>query len=1482
MNEEYYLYQNKLFSTETLREKYGDRLEEAIKKNDFQKAYTYQGKFLKESDLIEKYGDDFQSKIEKAGITPYTVKKNEGLTQESGITSKEKPFSFSEEISNTWNNIVENTKTLDDRAQLLMNRVLEPIENAVTDEPNALRLASNLTSLEELDKSAQKIKPTQSISDAFASGDSDRIAAAVVTSVMQMGESVTKTVASGGLYPFIESPSSLYYQTLQEKANMEGKEPFSIILSNEDELAIPATAGVISAAFEKFGVDKVTKGMLSNAPMGFWKKLTDVGKSGSIEGVTESIQSVIEQVGEQVANGKDIDIAWKEVLDSGLTGMVGGSSVKGSVNTINAAKNKLQVKSKVAQENTQTEQETTEEVSQVTEEQINEPLEQIEPKSPEAMEEVVQIPEPTPIQQEEIVNTEQNNESQQASVEDTQKAELEEKLKTGEKKVSKTAERLLSDDKYKSMFKEVSENKEYEAQSREKANTLSDTIIKDSVKELGVKEGLSQVADLYIAEKIPDIMTGPVAYKLMTRLQEEGLTTKNTEVYNKFKEQGTSSATLLSSRTASASPEAAVSIAFANLDERNMEAISKIKTKEGVPVLEALDNVKTELAKVKQDFESYKKTNKALPIKKVTGQALIKKAKNKRKAGLELINKSLKQSRGKINSGIPLDSDLFQGLKQVFESYLMETRGNVQLAFEKLKGDVKGKLDSDVILEDYKEALAENNQEVIDEIIRDEQVRILKTFIKNTRKSKKELNNVTTKDIEALVDQYNETGEINSDKIVEFSPEFSKLEVVSPETRKEIFSDTRQISELQTQGKQIEASKRYENLQNKLLDLKIEKRSKEDLIYDLWYTNTLSGLTTINRSVLGSSLTVFMSNATRALTSPLASIQALKPFLSNITKALPIYEKVLRTGDAEVAFRDYKQSTPSYLKKVVNTSYGKLNAKDSAAKAFFSLPVYLFRNILAADAVLTFASSDFNYTIREYNDILETDKTRRGIYNKVRKRRADEKVKEAKQQAIEEYEFLKKEEPQLAKELGKSYPILRQREIIDQARNQETVKQAFIDAKESALVSSPKGYLGKTYKAIDSFIAPKESSSKLGNTTRMMMKLIGFPFLRVFFNYMNMSLQYTPIGAVKALPLNFNKTIWTTEGDKTVSNLERQEMAVRSAIGSTLALSVYASVFSRDEEDELVLNEDSWIKVSGNMTGNWKDEKKTDGDRKPWSVAFRKSDGTYTRYYSYIDNPIGLMLAPLGILSDDLLYNDFKSNVKGITKKKREQNIFNLTKGFVYGSYQYAMAQSFNQGLRNIVALIDPSKGDSDKFTDRAAKTLLSPTNNLIMPSAYRQLYNQYKALTDTPEKEITEWYGSAIKNIPFAESFFRNDKYDVFGYPIIRDFDFPLVPDIALKGIKDNLDYRDNLKEWKLLRKYPQVIVSNFELPKSIKKNYNIYESKKSEFLELAGTNFRRMVDQNYSRLDKMDAEKLQKYLNLYRTTARKKAINRLDLIKE
>lgn len=695
--------------------------------------------------------------------------------------------------------------------------------------------------------------------------------------------------------------------------------------------------------------------------------------------------------------------------------------------------------------------------------------------------------------------------------------------------------------------------------------------------------------------------------------------------------------------------------------------------------------------------------------------------------------------------------------------------------------------------------------------------------------------------------------------------EVADFEVLTTEQKGKIIEMATESSSLYEAGKKELARDKWVELMDYLENLEIQTRPTDELIWDLWYTAVLSGLTTVARSLKGSALTASLHTVVKLWSNPKVAPLAFTQMLKGFRGGSKTYLNVLKTGKTNVQFADFNPQSPRYTNKLVNTGFGDLSLGNQAMKALYTLPVYMYRNILAADQVLKNGFSEANAVFNEYDNALDpkNSKSRLELIEEVRDRLRIAEEAKAEEQASEEVKDMK--------ENGERVPIgyerRRAREIINNQRNHETVKKAVEEAARSALVAHPVGALGQVYQYANNFLEVEGDEQLSLKAIKYGSKAL-FPFLRVGLNYTNAGLDYTPYGLVRAS----KGKRWTKNGMEELGQTEKNRLRLSSAIGVSTFATMLHGMFDWDEEEGLKLRdeEDRWIDIVGSGTGNWWEEKDIAPGFKPWSVRIRNPfTGEMSDYYSFIDNPVGFALAPIGMMADEQKYKDFKKESRGRERPEELRGMTYLMGMGIVGTFQYSMAQSFNQGMNALGKIMDSD--NTETFSSNMYSAFGRPVEGFY-PNVYNQMYSQYRALMDVPEKEANTWYERPARLVPFADGILKNDRVDVFGYPVIKEFQTPLVPDMLLKMAKENLDYRESIEEWNLIHKYDEVVVGSF-LPPFTHDGKRLTDEQRNHYKEEAGLVFRSLVQKKMNRFKRFDAKRLQKELLKEKRKASKRA---------
>lgn len=1086
------------------------------------------------------------------------------------------------------------------------------------------------------------------------------------------------------------------------------------------------------------------------------------------------------------------------------------------------------------------------------------------------------------VSQEERVDIQQKTEGE-TTPPASKKAELEKKIeKTATSKKSDYIKRRLKDVNDTPVFKkEVEKLGDYTPQDRELAATESESLIREFQKEYGEAKGLTEAIKLVKSKDIPELMLGPITAKLDIKLRKAGMEQEAVDLLDYKQKTLRESARAISSVASDSSPEETVSRLFAGLEQRKTSQL-ETELKEGQTFGQAYTEIKTKLSELETAYKELaeKGTVKGDILPEVTdtkaktkrSRELKERGRSLRKEGFAQLDKYFKAQKGTLSMGLRVDNDLIGGLAKVFRGYLLEFEGNARAAFEKFKKDTSAKYEITAAqLEEVKTNILAQSKETIEEFKQEKQRQVVDNLLKPSGKETTEERKLRKEMAADIVEAHNE-GKSDAEVLNLFSG-VAKFEKLSEQDTKEILDLMESQSKLLFEGKGELAKNKWIDLMYKLGDVGLVKRSFTDTIQDFWYTFVLSGLTTVVRSIKGSGISSFMFTTSRLIANPKVAPFAVAQMIRGARGNTKAYINVLKTGETDFTMADFNPKSPQFTKEIANRPFRELSGPKKAAKIVLSPVIYMFRNIPAFDQVLGNVASEGNIAIAEFN---RTSKEK-----KISERIKEVKVALAKGREKQIRELVDTEMSEMRTD-GETVPIgykeRRFRAIRNEYRDRDAVRKALEDSKIGAFVSTPKGTLGFVYNAWINAAEIKNEDPGAIKTGKLMLKGV-FPFIRIFFNWLNAGVEYTPLGAVRAV---FKPNRWTKDGVERMTDYERRELIVRSALGFGVGASIFSSMFDWDDETGFKLKDedDMWIQVHGPLTGEWYETDAVNSGAKPWSFRV-KIYGEWSDYYFYRDNTIGLILAPIGILHDEIKFKEFQKN----KAKKSDEIVVNeidmqyLMGAWAEGTFRYAADQSFNQGMKTLSEVM--TGGGRKSAFEKVSELITRPAEALVYPSLYKQTYNYYKAYQGIPEKQDQSWLEHTYKSIPIVDGLIKNDAYDVFGYPIVRKFDVPGIPDFLLEMAKDNLSYREELKEWQLLWKYEEVVLGGFVAP-DIYKGHKLTSEEKDEYMRVAGENMRsRLMDPNtksvYTFLDKMAPAALQKKLNSYKTKSRTFALKNI-----
>lgn len=680
-----------------------------------------------------------------------------------------------------------------------------------------------------------------------------------------------------------------------------------------------------------------------------------------------------------------------------------------------------------------------------------------------------------------------------------------------------------------------------------------------------------------------------------------------------------------------------------------------------------------------------------------------------------------------------------------------------------------------------------------------------------------------------------------------------------------------------SKSKEIQ-NRKFREFHDKISDIEEKDREKQllDKALELWYTNILSGFSTQSRALKGATMTSMAEAISATANNPIAvfsNLRGFTAFLRGLRRfGFQSYYQVLKDGYSDIDYFDIRPKGTKWLDRLVNQSSQGISIPKNVFKQFIRPAVLMNRFLIANDAWMKHGVKEFETYIAEYNNLLyNSDNGRtKEFWEDLNKRLAIDNEFTDQAREIVDQEIAEMEAQ--GEDIPSGFKNRRLQELVDEARDQEVVKNANRAANASVLMNDPEGNLGQIYRFMVQAGTVKKDDKRLAQVGKLIFRTF-FPFMRVPTNFVNMNLNYTPYGFYRGI----RGTTKTRTGIREFTPEEKSRHFVKASIGSIIFGSMMAAMFDWDEEKGFVLNEDAPLQVTANGPGKgyqkWALAKSVGKDYKTYSWRFKNPvTGDWSTWYSYIDNPLGMILSPVGVLSDEVRFREFQAKVKKKEHELEERKAAYLLSTAMSAASNFATEQSYVQGLERLTRIMT----DENARSKEIIRSLTEPPKGMLIPNLYKQMYQQYKAYFDIPEKEAKEWYERMIKDIPMVEQLIQGDQHDQFGYPIMREFNVPLAPDFLLVPAKNLYQERETKREWELIYKYPEVTIGMPYRPPKYINGVELTQKQKSEYKRDVGLEMRRLIDQNYDSLNSYDALKLQTTLNKYRSKAVKTTKNR------
>lgn len=1098
----------------------------------------------------------------------------------------------------------------------------------------------------------------------------------------------------------------------------------------------------------------------------------------------------------------------------------------------------------------------------------------------------------------------------------------ENEFSSGRAKVSQFVQKQLQADVYnpeakKGMQGELMQDKQSVQNATDALNKLFDKTIKD----FGTKEGLTALGEAFKKGQFPPLIEALAGQKIQLGMQEAGMVGQSVEIFKeRAKKAGDAGRALKGFAVAQDDLGQVVKTAMdavAGMDVAAQEMMDAQMEYEGetLPVREVIERMKGKIDTLVQERDEALEKAKARAAKEGKPKS---RAKQLREDGLNKIAKAFESLFTKKavddSSGREL-LDIIDGLKMVFQSYIDEAvTSSTEQAKKRRMKSAYARARNTVIKAAKKAGASEKELKDIEELAAMSKMAILRDALppaelealyndlikaevekavfgmskaKKDDALKKRKTRPKRPDINKLVDMASKGG-LDDNAIAETVADVLGIERLNQADREHVLKMAKEIQEYESRGNETIADDMKIRLMDYLVSKGISKETFLEKFQDIWFTSTLSSPTTFENATSGTAWTVGLSVASDMLYNPVGSSVALKYLFKGMSGAWRPAARRFKDGYAPNTFAGNNVRGTGFLSRNLYNKSFKTLAKENPALArraalqaakFFMQPIaYGIRALQALDVMTTYGTVEFNAALAEYYKARKSGKIKDAI-RATHRAMANGYNSEAQRIARQEYEALKGlyNDGLISIKPDPSYMTDRKRELIRKKRekdgfmDEKTMETANKMAMQDVLMAEPEGALSMVYNSFSNMINPSQGATGPVPFMQTMAKLFLFPFLRVGTNFVNSALDFVPpIGAARAAM----STRTVRGGQKERTLLERQRHAARAMMGTATAAIVSALALDwDDEEEEIGLRDGSWLQITSTGTGDWKSNLQLSDDWQEWSFRVKNPvTGKYSGWISYKFSPIGIILAPIGFISDEIRIRDFDRKMKGKADDIKQKTIGYALSTTPLWMLQFGMSQSFQEGLRNAGNLIPSNMTDSERWVENISKAAIRTAQPMVWPRLYSKMYEQYKAHAGVSQKDL-KGVEKLANNVPVMEQIFSGEKHDMFGYPIRANKDTPLVPNAIEEMVFGNLDYRKGKKAWKLVFKHENMYIGGFNaIQKDIKGN-RLSNDDKQEYLKMVGTEFRELVESKYDQLDKLDVERLYAVLNLYQSAAKKTA---------
>jgi ADP-Ribosyltransferase in polyvalent proteins len=573
--------------------------------------------------------------------------------------------------------------------------------------------------------------------------------------------------------------------------------------------------------------------------------------------------------------------------------------------------------------------------------------------------------------------------------------------------------------------------------------------------------------------------------------------------------------------------------------------------------------------------------------------------------------------------------------------------------------------------------------------------------------------------------------------------------------------NVKKITELANKVQQAEEGRFKDRAAEDLLKYReqIKGYSMLDAVQSVWMANILSGPKTqfVNIFANVANSVALLSNA--ILQNPKATRLIVKGMAVGLKRGFFEGIDVMRTGYGPIRG---KVEIPTVLERM-EFKGGKLNPANYAKyvrRFMLAADTFSFeglRQMRAFQMAYKQAAQEFETTpsLSKYNRTLEIlNRTDGAVEQAIADATAEmeETIKN-----IETSEATAKEKVEAINQ-AKIDRRFRIHEFLEKNRDHSIESESHEYAARGTFNYKPEGFLGVLSDSMNNLLRRIPAARYV------------VPFVNVISNVANETINYTPLGAVRAY--KEGGTITGINQKENITDQQRKDLYVKAAMGTFVMGVAYLLTQIGDDDDEPLLE------VTTNGYGDFgKNADLAASGWQPYSFRVKTKDG-YGPWISYRYTPFVWGLSIIGNANDFERYR----------KEKPSDNGWSKVGVIATGGIRTLTESTFLSSGENFLSALLDSKDEnlSDNMAQWANKTATST----IVPNLYTQSAQQIEAWANVPQKEIRDTYmGRLLRDAPVARDKYSN-KVNGLGEELPTDTDIF----VSIGQSKEN----DNL--WDLL----------------------------------------------------------------------------------